>query len=163
MKSSGERLAWALKHCEQSHMRMTSVRRAILEFLSEQRKPVSLDSVSQARGVRDQWDATTVYRTLMVFKDAGLVRCVGMVGKASPFVLNVPDDVSHFLICERCGAVVELDVSREMLGAMERLAVEHGFSASGKCMDLHGLCRACEEAGRRAIPAVKVMARYCFV
>jgi Fe2+ or Zn2+ uptake regulation protein len=99
----------------------------------------------------------------MVFKDAGLVRCVGIVGKTSHFVLNVPDDVSHFLICERCGGVVELDVSREMLKAMEYLAVAHGFSASGQCMDLHGVCRACEEAARRTIPAAKVMARYCFV
>jgi Fur family zinc uptake transcriptional regulator len=163
MKSSGERLAWALKHCERTQMRMTSVRKAILEFLSEQRKPVNLDAVSRIRGVRDQWDATTVYRTLMIFKDAGLVRCVGMLRRTSHFVLNVPDDVSHFLICERCGAVVELDLSREMLGAMERLALEHGFSASGQCMDIHGICRACEEAARRTVPGVKVMARHCFV
>src|ERR1051326_5953458 len=135
MKSSGERLEWALKSCERSHMRMTSVRRAILEFLSELRKPVNLEAVSQARGVRDECDATTVYRTLMVFKEAGLVRCVGIVGKTTHFVLNVPDDVSHFLICEECGIVVELDVSREMLQAMEGLAVEHGFSSNGQCMD----------------------------
>ena len=163
MKSSAERLAWALKHCEQTQMRMTSVRRAILEFLSEQRNPVNLDAVSQIQSVRDQWDSTTVYRTLMIFKDAGLVRCVGMLRKTSHFVLSVPGDVSHFLICEQCGAVVELDVSRGMLAAMERLAVEHGFSASRQCMDIHGVCQACEEAARRTVPAVKVMARYCFV
>ena len=164
MKSSVERLEWALKSCEQSHMRMTCVRRAILEFLSEERKPVNLEAVSQARGVRHECDATTVYRTLMVFKDAGLVRSVGMVGRTSHFVLNVPEDVGHFLICERCGAVVELDVSREVLRTMERLAVEHGFAASAQCMDLHGVCRECEEAARRSAPAVvKVVARHCFV
>ncbi len=163
MKSSEERLAWALKSCEESHMRMTSVRKAILEFLSEQRKPANLESVSQARGVRDECDATTVYRTLMVFKDAGLVRCVGMLRKTSHFVLNVPEDASHFLICERCGAVVELDVCIEMLEALDRLAIEHGFAAGGQRMDLHGVCRACEDARRRETPAVKVMARHCFV
>lgn len=163
MKSSAERLAWVLKHCERTQMRMTSVRKAILEFLSEQRKPVNLEAVSRIQSVRDQWDATTVYRTLMIFKDAGVVRCVGMLRKTSHFVLNVPGDVSHFLICEQCGAVVELDVSREMFGAMRRLAVEHGFSANGQCMDIHGVCRRCDEAARRTVPAVKVMARYCFV
>jgi len=163
MKSSVERLEWALKSCEQSQMRMTSMRRAILEFLSEQRKPVNLESVSRARGVLDQCDATTVYRTLMVFKDAGLVRCVGMLRRTSHFVLNVPNDASHFLICERCGASVELDLSSEMHAALESLAVEHGFSESGQCMDLHGVCRVCEEVTRKAVPAVKVMARHCFV
>src|SRR6266436_7257165 len=156
MKSSGERLAWGLKHCEQSHIRMTTVRRAILEFLSEQRKPVNLDSISRIAGVRDQCDATTVYRTLMVFKDAGLVRCVGMLRRTSHFVLSVPGDVSHFLVCERCGAVVELELSPGVLAGLERLALEHGFAASGQCMDLHGVCRACEEAVRKTVPASKV-------
>jgi Fe2+ or Zn2+ uptake regulation protein len=163
MKSSTERLAWALKHCEQTQMRMTSVRKAILEFLSEQRKPVNLEAVSRIRGVRDQWDVTTAYRTLMIFKDAGLVRCVGMLGGTSHFVLNVPDDVSHFLICERCGAVEELELSPGVLADLERLASEHGFAPSGHCMDLHGICKACEQSSRQRGPTAKVMARYCFV
>ena len=152
-----------MKKCEESHMRMTHVRKAILEFLSEQRKPVNLDAISQVPGVRDECDATTVYRTLMVFKDAGLVRWVGMLRKTSHFVLNVPGDMSHFLVCEQCGAVAELDLPVGVLAAMERLAVEHGFAASGQCMDLHGVCRACEEAARKTLPAAKVMARHCFV
>jgi len=142
---------------------MTSVRAAILGFLSEQRKPVNLDAISQVAGVRGQYDATTVYRTLMVFKDAGLVRCVGMLRKTSHFVLSVPGDVGHFLVCERCGAVAELELSPAVLAGLERLALEHGFAASGQCMDLHGVCRACEDAARRTVPASKVMARHCFV
>jgi len=163
MKNSAERLAWALGSCEQSHIRMTTVRKAIIEFLSEQRKPVNLDAVSHIRGVRNECDATTVYRTLMIFQDAGLVRCVGMLGGTSHFVLNVPDDISHFLICERCGAVEELELSPGVLADLERLATEHGFAPSGHCMDLHGICRTCEEASRLRTPTVKVMARYCFV
>ena|SRR5436190_22597424 len=163
MKNSAERLDWALKRCERSHVRMTCVRAAILGFLSEQRKPVNLEAISQAPGVKGECDATTVYRTLMVFKDAGLVRCVGMLRKTNHFVLSVPGDVSHFLVCERCGAVVELEVSPGMLASLERLASGHGFAASGQCMDLHGVCRACEEAARRTVPASKVMARHCFV
>jgi|ERR1051326_632548 Fur family zinc uptake transcriptional regulator len=163
MKNSAERLAWALRTCEQSHIRITAARRAILEFLSEQRKPVNLDSVSHIRGVRNECDATTVYRTLMILQDAGLVRCVGMLGGTSHFVLNVPDDISHFLICERCGAVEELELSASVLADLERLAKEHGFAPSGHCMDLHGICRNCEEASRRRTPTVKVLARYCFV
>ena len=140
-------------------MRMTSVRKAILQFLSGQRKPVNLEALSQARGVKHQCDTTTVYRTLMFFKDAGLVRCIGMVGKTSHFVLNVPDDASHFLICERCGAVVELDLSPNALERIERLAVEHGFAAGGQCMDLHGVCRACEEVARNSVRPSKLVVR----
>jgi len=163
MKNSAERLEWAWNRCELSHVRMTSVRAAILGFLSDQRKPVNLDCISHATGVTGQYDATTVYRTLMVFKDIGLVRCVGMLRKTNHFVLSVPGDVSHFLVCERCGTMTELELSRSVLAGLERLALEHGFAASGQCMDLHGVCRACEEAARRTVPASKVMARHCFV
>jgi len=163
MKNSYERLEWALKRCQESQMRMTPVRRSIVEFLSEQRNPVNLDAISAVPGVKDTCDATTVYRTLMVFKDAGLVRWVGMLRKTSHFVLNVPGDVSHFLVCERCGGVAELDVPAGMLATLERLAVEHGFAANWQCMDLHGVCRSCEEAARRKATSVKVMARHCFV
>jgi len=163
MKNSAERLDWGLKCCELSHVRMTSVRAAILGFLSEQRKPVNLDAISQASGVRGHYDATTVYRTLMVFKDVGLVRCVGMLRKTSHFVLSVPGDVSHFLVCERCGAVAELELSPTVLAGLERLALQHGFATSGQCMDLHGVCRACEEAAQRTTRASKVIARHCFV
>jgi len=163
MKNSAERLDWALKTCERSHVRMTSARAAILEFLSELRKPVNLDSISQAKGVAGECDATTVYRTLMMFKDAGLVRCVGMLRKTSHFVLSVPQDASHFLICERCGTVAELQLPPSVLATMEKVAEEHGFAVSGQCMDLHGLCCACEEETRNSVPASKVMARHCLV
>ena len=86
-----------------------------------------------------------------------------MLRKTSHFVLSVPGDVSHFLVCERCGAVAELELSPTVLADLERLALEHGFAASGQCIDLHGVCRACEEATRRRTPPTKVMARYCFV
>src|SRR5438094_10441554 len=117
MKSSGERLQWALKKCEQSHMRMTHVRKAILEFLSEQRKPVNLDSISQAPGVGDECDPTTVYRTLMVCKDAGLVGWMRMVRKTSHFVLNVAGDVGKYFVCQRRGRDIVLDLPSVMRAA----------------------------------------------
>jgi len=157
MKNSGERLEWVLKKCEQSHMRMTQVRKAILEFLSEQRNPVNLEAISQVPGVRDECDATTVYRTLMVFKDAGLVRWVGMLRKTSHFVLNVPGDVSHFLVCERCGAIEELELPANTLSTIRQLAVEHRFAAKRQYVEVQGLCLNCEAEARKATSSSKVM------
>jgi Fe2+ or Zn2+ uptake regulation protein len=56
-----------------------------------------------------------------------------------------------------------LELSPAVLASLERLAMEHGFAASRQCMDLHGVCRVCEEAARRTVPASKVMARNSFV
>jgi Fe2+ or Zn2+ uptake regulation protein len=160
MKTSAERLAWALKNCKESHLRMTAVRRSILRFLSQQRTPVSLVTISQEPGVGSKYNETTVYRTLMVFKDAGLVRCVGTVRKESHFILNVPGDCNHFLICERCGSMLELELTEQTLRTMRELAVQHGFAATGQCLEIQGTCRACEEAARRSIVTTKVMSRH---
>src|SRR5882724_8194146 len=100
MKTSVERLSWALTTCRKLQMRMTPVRSSVLTYLAEQRTPVDLASTAQALGVKHHCDETTVYRTLMLFKDASLVRVVGTAGKTTHYVLNVPDDGCHFLICE---------------------------------------------------------------
>ena len=105
MKTFKERCAWAISSCRKARMRLTPAREAILSFLAQQRTPASLEMVSQADGVRGRCDATTVYRTLMLFKEAELVRVVGTPRKASYFVLNAPGDSVHFLICHDCGCV----------------------------------------------------------
>jgi Fe2+ or Zn2+ uptake regulation protein len=69
MKTDQERLAWALEACGRAQVRMTPVRRAILSFVAVCRTPVNLDLLEQADGVRGQCDATTVYRTLILFRN----------------------------------------------------------------------------------------------
>ena len=88
MKTFKERSAWAISSCRKAGMRLTPAREAILSFLAQRRTPASLEMISQAEGVRGQCDATTVYRTLMLFKDAELVRVVGTPRKTSYFVLE---------------------------------------------------------------------------
>jgi Fur family transcriptional regulator, zinc uptake regulator len=161
MKTSAERLEWALTICEKSHVRMTPVRSAILKFLSQQRLPMDLDSISHVQGIDNCWDPTTVYRTLMMFKDAGLVRCVGTLTKSSLFVLKVPHDANNFMICERCGAVSELELPSGTLTTIQRVAVDHGFAAARQCLELQGLCRACEAELRKGVQASKLMPRHC--
>ena len=50
---------------------------------------------------------STVYRTLELFRDLGLVSMTDLGGGARQFELI--DDLHHHLICHRCGAILELD------------------------------------------------------
>jgi len=143
MKTSVERLAWALTTCRKIQVRLTPVRCSIITYLSAQRTPVGLASIAEAHGVKHHCDETTVYRTLMLFKDVNLVRVVGTGGKATHYVLNVPDDGSHFIICERCGTIVELDVPTGTREAIRKLAKEHGFSGRHEHLEMQGLCNQC--------------------
>lgn len=146
MKTFKERHRWALSSCRTAQMRLTPVREAILSFLAQRCTPASLEMVSQADGVRGKCDATTVYRTLMMFKEAELVRAVGTPRKASYFVLNAPGDSTHFLICRRCGCVAELPLPDPMSAAIGCIASARGFSPTPQDWEVHGLCENCHTA-----------------
>jgi len=143
VKTGEERLAWALDVCQRVHLRMKPIRRAILSFLASRRMPASLEMIEQAEGARGHCDATTIYRTLVMFKEAELVRLVGTPHKVSYFVLNVPGESNHFLICERCGQMAELP-ALEALTKLDRQVVdEKGYSAVYHELEVYGVCPSC--------------------
>ena len=159
MKTFKERRDWATSACRQAQMRLTPVREAILSFLSQRRVPATLEMVSQADGIRGQCDSTTVYRTLMMFKEAELVRLVGTPRKASHFMLNVPGDNAHFLICRRCGSSTELPLPSPMSAEIGRIASARGFSPAPQDCEIYGLCASCQAARKTEVLPSKLITR----
>jgi Fe2+ or Zn2+ uptake regulation protein len=143
MKTTEQRLVWALEVCRQMQLRMTTVRRAILVFLAQRRTPAGLEMIAQAEGVRGHCDTTTVYRTLMMFKEAGLVRSVGTPRKASYFVLNVPGESNHFLICQQCGQMAELPALQVLTALDKQVMEQKGYSAVYHELEVYGICPDC--------------------
>lgn len=156
MKTFKERYEWATSSCRKARMRLTPVREAILSFLAQRRTPATLEMVSQADGVRGQCDSTTVYRTLMMFKEAELARLVGTPGKASCFVLNVPGEDAHFLICRRCGCIAEMPLPHGLSAAIGRIASAHGFSLMPQDCEIYGLCADCQAARKAKVFPAKL-------
>lgn len=159
MKTFKERHAWAILSCRKAQMRLTPVREAILSFLAQRRLPATLEMVLQAGGVRGKCDETTVYRTLMMFKEAELVRLVGTPRKASCFVLNVPGDSANFLICRRCGCITELSLPRPMSVKIGRIASARGFSPTQQDCEIHGLCAGCQAECKNQVVPSKLIVR----
>ncbi len=146
MKTPEEQFVWAISVCSVAQMRVTPVRRAILHFLATSRVPVTLEMISQAEGVRGHCDATTVYRTLMLFKEADIVRLVGSSRKESYFCLNVPGENNHFLICRECGRTVLLRLPVLTVKEIAAAAATSGFSPSKQDYEVHGVCNDCQQA-----------------
>ena len=143
-----------MSHCRKAGIRLTPVREAILRFLARQRTPVSLEMVSQADGVKGKCNSTTVYRTLMMFKEAELARLVPIPQKASYFVLNAPGDTADFLICRQCGCIIELPLPDLMSAEIRRLACMQGFSPAPQDCEIHGLCASCHiERSTQVLPS----------
>jgi Fur family ferric uptake transcriptional regulator len=153
MKNAEQRLEWAMGICQKAKMRLTPMRQRMLEFLATNRSPVSLEAVTQTDGIRGCCNATTVYRTLMLFKELEVIRQVSLPNKISYFVLNIPNESSHFLICRRCGQILELP-GAESISTLEReVAASRGYANLYHELEFFGVCPTCQKQPARVICA----------
>jgi Fe2+ or Zn2+ uptake regulation protein len=83
----------------------------------------------------------TVYSTLEVFEDLGLVRRVGTLGGATLYDSRTTEH--HHAICRRCGAVTDVDGAG---GHHVDFRAPAGFTVEHAEVQLVGLCADCASA-----------------
>lgn len=93
-------------------------------------------------------DVTTVYRTLELLEQIGLVRHAHL-GHGAPSYRPAEDDHIH-VVCHACGAVADADPALvEPLA--RRLLADDGFVVDRSHFTVFGRCRAC--AAEQTLPA----------
>jgi Fur family transcriptional regulator, peroxide stress response regulator len=134
--------------------RLTPQRLAVYEAVVGRTTHPSVETVHEA--VRARFPGisqATVYTTLGLFADLGLIQEVG--GRVRRYDGRAGRHVN--LVCERCGEVT--DVADPRLEALERrTAVRAGFDVRSARFELHGICPRCRagtprgraSGGRRA-------------
>jgi len=86
---------------------------------------------------------STVYRTLKLFRDLGLVSMTDLGGGARRFELI--DEPHHHLICHRCGDILDLD--DELVDPLRhQILVRYGFVPAIDHLALFGSCAECDAA-----------------
>lgn len=125
-------------------IRLTPQRLMVLEVLIEHAGHITADKVLTA--VQQQYpymNKTTVYRTLELLCDVGLVAMTHLDGTAA--IYELLDGRHHHLICKRCRQDVELpDTALDPL--REMIAHDYGFHPSFDHFALFGVCHECQDA-----------------
>jgi Fe2+ or Zn2+ uptake regulation protein len=124
--------------------RVTSQRLLIDRFLRENQGHVTAEQV--LAGVADALPGTalpTVYATLELFEELGLVRRVQTGG--GTMVFDARTAPHHHLTCRRCGAVEDVEAPVELSKVLRR-ARRAGFDAEHAEVVVSGLCRDCARA-----------------
>lgn len=88
---------------------------------------------------------STVYRTLELLRDLGLVSETDLGEGVRQFEPIEPRR-HHHLVCQSCGATLELD-DRLVAPLRAAIAERHGFEAAIDHLALFGRCRACRAGG----------------
>jgi Fe2+ or Zn2+ uptake regulation protein len=122
-------------------LRATSQRVVMHRLLRDRNRHVTAEELlgeasEQLPGV----SLPTVYATLELFEDLGLVRRVQTGGGTMVFDPRI--DPHHHLTCRRCGAVEDVEAPVE-LGKVLRRARRAGFDAEHAEVVVSGLCRDC--------------------
>jgi Fe2+ or Zn2+ uptake regulation protein len=122
-------------------MRVTSQRLLIERALRDHGGHLTAEQVHELvgpalPGVTQQ----TVYSTLALLADLGVARRVAAPGPSTRFEAVGADH--HHMICERCGAIEDLEV-RVPLGAAARAARDSGFVPASAGVTVLGLCARC--------------------
>ena len=87
-------------------------------------------------------DVTTVYRTLELLEELGLVKHAHL-GHGAPSYRPAEDDHIH-VVCHACGSVI--DAPRDLVdGLADRLASERGFVVDRSHFTVFGQCSDCAD------------------
>ena len=128
-------------------VKMTPQRAAIYRALAERvDHPTAEDLHRQVRRTYPMMSPNTVYYTLTVLKDAGLVHEVNYWHDRSRFDANL--DLHHHLICLGCRRIQ--DVTDDVLDRLQVPARRRGgFEVRGHRVEFHGYCARCRRKARR--------------
>ena len=125
--------------------RLTPQRHMILSVIQEADGHLSIDQITQrVQEHNPNVSLSTVYRTLELLRELGLVREVHLPGE-QPHFEAVEGTAHHHLVCRRCRTVIHLDDT--LLGNLnEKLQNQYHFH--GLTLDLvaAGYCDACWKA-----------------
>ena len=122
--------------------RMTAQRRIILEALANENEQIDAEALHLSLPDKSI-SLATVYRTLNILEDAGLVRAryASQQHTRKLYQVMSPDESYNFT-CVHCGDVIPFKV--DLLGPLrEELEGRLGIHIAGGCICLSGLCDAC--------------------
>lgn len=142
----GQAIPFAEAQCAERGVRLTPVRRRVLEILLESHRALgAYDILARLREEGHAAQPPVAYRALDFLVEQGFVHKIEGI---SAFVACTrPDDHldATLLICQSCQTVAELP-----LGAVEdqihALAGTHGFTVTRQRVEIEGTCPACQQA-----------------
>jgi len=126
-----------------SGKRLTPQREMILRAVDALGHATPDEVLAEVRKSSSALNISTVYRTLEVLEELGLVKHAHLSDRA-PTYHSVGGHEHFHLVCRNCHRVISVDPV--VLGSvLERLRADHGFTADIGHLTVFGRCDQCEE------------------
>lgn len=128
---------------KQQGYKLTPQRRKILDVVAHSQEHLTPAAIYEK--VRQEYPSiglVTIYRTLDLLAQLGLICEVHAGGNCRSYLVRRPSEHHHHLLCSDCGKVV--DFTDCNLGELEqRLSQETGFEIESHLFEFLGRCQSC--------------------
>ncbi len=121
--------------------RLTPQRQLVLEAVTELGHATPEDVLAWVRERASGVNVSTVYRTLELLEELGLVKHAHLSHGAPTYHATAAPEHVH-IVCRDCGAISEID-PEAVVPLVDKLAAEHGFVADVGHLTVFGQCRQC--------------------
>jgi Fur family transcriptional regulator, ferric uptake regulator len=121
--------------------RFTPQRQLVLEAVTELGHATPEDVHAWVTERASGINISTVYRTLELLEDVGLVSHAHLSHGAPTYHSSTTPQHLH-LICRNCGSVIEVE-PEVVAPVVDRLRTEHGFVADVGHLTIFGTCQEC--------------------
>jgi len=142
--------------CQRRGVRLTPLRRQVLELVWQSHRPIGAYAVLEAlQADRRTAGASagggvvappTVYRALEFLLGQRLIHRIESLNAYIGCVHPGARHAAQFLICDGCGSAAELD-SPALRAAIDQAAGDAGFAVERIAVEVAGHCPDCREAG----------------
>lgn len=127
--------------------RLTPQRELILEAVNTLGHATPDEVLAEVRRHSAAVNSSTIYRTLEVLEELGLVRHAHLSDRA-PTYHSVTGHEHFHLVCRNCRRVVSVDPS-VAAPLLDRLSADFAFEADVGHLTIFGRCTTCEQAHPR--------------
>lgn len=127
------------QHLRDEGIRATRARVAVFHALERAGRHATVDDLAAVIG--GGVNVASIYRSLALFEDLGLVQRTAGPGDATAWELRHADDQIH-LVCTACGAVTHHPVG-EAADLIAHVREDHGFEVRRASVTMEGRCRGC--------------------
>jgi len=123
-------------------LKFTSQRESILEEILNVKGHFEIeDMVKRIKEKNIPVSRATVYRTLNILKEMGLVNEVIKYKNKTIYEISLKQHHDH-LICTKCGSIIEFS-EEEIEKLQDKICKEYGFKPETHRLEIFGICKNC--------------------
>jgi Fe2+ or Zn2+ uptake regulation protein len=127
-----------VKLLKENQIKITPQRLEILRYLDKHRTHPTVDEIySELKGENPGLSKTTVYNSVDVLKQNGLIQSITISGSEQRY--DFKQGMHHHFLCNKCGRITDIGIECPNLGKMldrgDKVEEVHGY--------FKGICKKC--------------------